>query len=544
MKTISKNFAWTVFGFFVLMLLTPSLAAAEENDSNLPLQLEVNVLNDNPEKAAILDVEVNGLLGIDKIEMEIPNSSNEEGKAEEKLVNLSVTDKEISNMEVDVLSQKESATSIEKAVVDITTEDLVIVDDVDMKVLASGETATDTTYSSEAAVVDAELAPIIIADQIELDVLADKTHITSGGTLQEITDIEEGVHLELTNVPIVKTAHIGVLESETSISDKGYIENSNLLSVETEDENDNSLLDNLKLDVLPMSDSKEATIEKSSYAVASLETSDGILGDLSADVLLSRSASMEDAYMIESGVVEVVSDQFLIADQMHIGILDHHEMNVENEHYGNAGVLQLDVLSNQLNHLTVDVLTNDNYTNSDGSLQINHGLSLGADNELLQNTNMRILGSQEFVAAQPTINPEEPVENSTENVVESTDETPWRDKAPVEDDTPMESEIPGLVNEGGEDVYADASGSENMSDETNKNTEVIVDDNQNGNALNNEENKDDDSIFGNLNDVSSNGNRMQGTSMLPKTGGFFDGMLLILVAACLLASGFTLRKFA
>ncbi|MFJ7969961.1 hypothetical protein [Psychrobacillus sp. NPDC096389] len=651
MKTISLNFTCTVFGFLMLLLLTPLLAEAAENDSNLPSQIEVNVLNDNSEKAPILDVEINDLLGIDNIDVEIPNANGlQNSNEEEKLVNVSVVDEEIGNLEVDVLSQTESTASSEQAVVDITAEDLIVADDVNVEVLKQEESSTETSYSnksavaditaedlvvtndanievlgqeefltetasskesavvdiasqdlviaddvnvevlkqeesstetfssnksavadltaedlvvtddanievlgqeesltetaysSEVAVVDAELAPNIIADQIDLEVLADKEYVTKDSTTEETMNLEEGVHLKITNVPVVEAIHVGVLESQTSASNEGFAETSSLLNVKTEDENPNFLLNDLELNVLPISDSNEGESEQSSSSVASLETVDGLLGDLSADVLLSRWTSDENTNMFDSGLVELVSDQFPITDQMHIGILDYHEMNGINEQYSNDGVLQVDILSDQLDELTVDVLTNDYYSNSEGSFESNNGISFGVNNDLLQNTNVQILAREEFVAALPI--------NSPNNSGESEGGSPENG----EENTPVENEVPALVDEGAEEVYADASGNDNMNEDTNSNTdpnasmntneEETADDSTTETAANNEEEQDDASLFGNLNDISFNGSEMQDGSMLPRTGGFFDGMLLMLLALSLLASGLTIRKFA
>lgn len=379
------------------------------------------------------------------------------------------------------------------------------------------------------------------------------------GRSEETSRMEKGVHLKLTNVPVLEDVHIGILENQTSTSNEGYTDSSSFLNVEIEDENSNSLLNDLKLNVLPISDSMEGELEQNSSSALSLETTDGLLGDLSADVLLSRTASDNDMEMSDSGVVEIVSDEFPLTDQMHIGILDRHEMNGINKRYSNRGVLQLDVLSDPLDELSLDVLTDDQYTNSDGSSQINHGLALGIDNDLLENTSVQILGREELVAADPTIKPNDPNEsdeNSPEEVGGNTGETA------------IENETPAIVDEGTEEVYANAGESENMNENTNANTETetdsetvaITDPNANmitsqeenvedgiGEieiATNNEDDQDDASMFGNLNDVSFNGNGMQDGSMLPKTGGFFDGMLLMLLALSLLIGGLTIRKFA
>lgn len=543
MKITSLNFTCTVFGFWMSLILTPSLAEAAENDSNLLSQIEVNVLNDNSEKAPILDVEINDLLGIDNIDVEIPNANGlQNSNEEEKLVNVSVVDEEIGNLEIDVLSQTESTASSEQAVVDITAEDLIVDDDVNIEVLKQKESLTETAYSSETAVVDAELAPNIIADQIDLEVLADKEYVTKDSTTEETMNLEEGVHLKLTNVPVVEAIHVGVLESQTSASNEGFVENSSLLNVKTEDENPNFLLNDLELNVLPISDSNEGESEQSSSSVASLETADGLLGELSADVLLSRWASEENTNMFASRLVELVSDQFPITDQMHIGILDYHEINGMNEQYSNDGVLQVDILSDQLDELTVDVLTNDYYTNSEGSFESNNGISLGVNNDLLQNTNVQILTREEFVAALPINGPNNP------------DESEGSSPEDGEENTTVENEVPTLVDEETEEVYADASENDNMNEDTNANTnpnasmntneEETADDSANETAANNEEEQDDASLFGNLNDTSFNGSGIQDGSLLPKTGGFFDGMLLMLLALSLLASGLTIRKFA
>ncbi|WP_144510247.1 hypothetical protein [Bacillus sp. FJAT-22090] len=722
MKTISLNFTWMVLGFLVLILLTPSLAAAEEHDSNPVQQIEVNVLDNEPEKATILDVEVNGLLGVDHIDIEIPDANDmqnsvDEGNMKEKLVNVIVEDEEVGNIEADVLSLTESPVSSEKAVVDLTAGDPIIADDLTIEVLGQEEMATDTAYSNESSVVNltaedsiiaddltievlgqeemttdtaysnessvvdltaedpviaedltievlgqeematdtaysnessivnltaedpviaedltievlgqgematgaaysnesslvdltaedpiiaddltievlgqeematdtaysnensvvdlkaddsviaddltievlgqeematntaysnessvvvTELAPNIIAEQLELDVLADKKFMVKNGTSQETMDMEEGLDLELSNVPIVETVHVGVLENNASTVQEGYTESSSFLTVTAEDEGANSLLGDLELHVLPTSDFMEDGLYQTSSSVASLETVDGLVEDLSANVLLTRSTLSGSTHTSDSGVVELVGEQFAIADQMHVGILDSHEMYDMDEQYRNRGVLQLDLVSDPLDDLTIDILTNNFQTNSDGSSRKRHGVSLGVANDLIPNTNISILESEEFVAAQPTTisnGSEKSLESSFEEMEENTGEAS------------NENETPGEVVNEDISVYEDentiVSINTNANPNTNESMEEIVEVNTNAETTNTDE--EEIGMLGNLNDVSFNGNGMQNASMLPKTGGFFDGMLLMLLALSLLASGLTIRKFA
>ncbi|WP_391207165.1 LPXTG cell wall anchor domain-containing protein [Psychrobacillus sp. L4] len=528
MKTISKNFTCTVLGFLTMLFLTPSFVAAEGNGSHLPLQIEVNLLDNNPDKADIMDVEVNNLIGIDSINIKISN----EGKMKEALVTASVIDEEIGDTEVSILSQSETKTESEKALVDIVTENPLIIDEVDVDIMNQQETLRETDKTSKEAVVNIGLENLAIVKDVEIGVL--KQEQVEEGTTSSRED--QGVHSKITDLPVLGTLHVGLLESEKKEANEEYVDNSKLVTIglENASSSKNAILDGLELNVLENNNMENDSFEKHKSSVVNAELADQVLGNIDINVLLSESIKEGDFKKYDSGVVELVSNELPVLNEVHLSILDRHSQSSGEVKSFSEGVLQLEVFSDVIGSLNADVLTSKGYTDNGGTTQRDNTISLGLNN-LLGSVGIDILPRETYLAAQPIINPNNPNNDPDESTDETSEE--------------INAEVPVVVddneegNQGTNDDMTESpnDGTTGMIDETTNEVDFDV------GAMD----EDESSLVGfiaNSNVVSgSKSLRNSGIfteSSLPKTGGFLNSMMLLLMAVCLLGGGVTIRKFA
>ncbi|WP_391119685.1 hypothetical protein [Psychrobacillus sp. L3] len=526
MKTISKNFTCTVLGFLTMLFLAPSFVVAEGNGSHLTLQIEVNLLDNNPDKADIVDVEVNKLIGIESVNTKVPN----EGKTEEALVTASVIDEEIGDTEVSVLSQSETKSASEKALVDIVTEKPLIVDEVNVDIMNQQESLTETDKTSKEAVVDIGLENLAIVEDVEIGVLKQE-QVEEGATSSHE---DQGVHSKIPDLPVLGTLHVGLLESEKKKVNEEYVDNSKLLTIELE----NAILEGLELNVLENNNMENDSFEKHESSVVGAELVDQVLGNITINVLLSESIKEGDFTKYDSGVVELVSNELPVLNEVHLGILDRHSQSSGEEKSFSEGVLQLDVFSDVIGSLNADALTSKGYTESGGTTQRDNTISLGLNN-LLGSTVIDILSRETYLAAQPIINPNNPNNDPDE----SADETSEGNNAEVPVSVADNEEG---STEGNKGTYDD------MNESTNDGTTGTIDETTNEVDYDvGATEEDESSLVGfsaNSNGVSgnktlSNSGIFTGSS-LPKTGGFLNSMMLLLMAVCLLVCGVTIRKFA
>lgn len=548
MKTIIIKLTCTVLAILTLVLLAPSFAVAEEKDSNLPLNIEANVLDNDTEKAEILDVKVNNLLGIDNINIEIPkenHDNNSNGTIKDSFVNVSVKDEKIDDIQVDVLAQPESALSSKAAVVDITVQDLSVVDNVNLGVLKQEEISTEDASLREEAVIDTVIQDMILVDNLDVAVLkqeeistesvvssekAVNSTINDESNQGEIRE-QQAIHVKFSELPILETLHVGVLENQSAKTNDSYYENSKLLTLGLGDSisSQNASVDELELSVLESSNLENGKFLYDKSSVVGGELANSFLGDLSTFVLVSESTKDEEFLATNSGVVELVGNELPIVNGIHLGVLDQHEQLNGDEETFSKGVLQLEMIDDVKNELRVDVLTCKGYTNNVGTFQRNNTIALGLTNDYLGNTEINILPRESYVAAQPVVNPTNPSDESEENTDVKQEES--------------NSELPGTVDdhkEGSTDEETNEGKNEHTNDVINETTEEITN-----------ENSAENSIVGfnpnskglSENNTVSNNGIFTGTS-LPKTGGFFNSMMLLLMAVCLLGGGVTIRKLA
>ncbi|QFF97788.1 hypothetical protein PB01_02585 [Psychrobacillus glaciei] len=589
MRTIILKLTCTIFAILTLVLLAPSFAGAEENDTYLPLNVEVNVLDNNSEKAEILDVNVNNLLGIDSINVEIPNEKNKQnsnGNNEEAIADVSVNDKGIGDIKARVLSRKETALLNEEAVVDIAASDLLtvdemdlavlrqevtseenafsreeavvdiaiqgmtVVDEVDVGVLKQEQASTESATSSEKAVADIRVDDLIIADQAELDVLSESNLTIKDEIHQGTLEVQQGVHLKTSDLPILENLHVGVLENQYVETTNGYYENSKILTVSLGDDGSPTLknitLGDLELNVLEFKNMKNDSSELESSSLVGIELVDSFLGDLSTFVLLSESAKDEEFQATNSGVVKLVGNELPVLDGIHLSVLDQHQkLNGESKTFS-EGVVQLDILSDVLDELSVDVLTTEGYTNSEGTSQIDHLITIGLTNDVIGNTVIDILPRENYVAGQTVIKPTNPSEESEDNYDEN-----------------IGGSIGGTTDTDGDREEVNGDGSPGKTTDTSEDADEVNNDTANettdgslkGHNTVGNENTDREENETSIVGFSSNSNGVKGNSSssnsefyvgssLPKTGGLFTSVMLIIMAICLVGSGVTIRKFA
>lgn len=604
MKNNSMKVCWSLLGLWAFLLITPAFVAAEDNDSDMSLSTDISILSESSENAEILDVEVSDLLGIDNLDVKIPNSEENT----EELASVSINDEEMGHIEADVLTNTATTESNEQAAVnlaveellgtdeivvevlkhkenewngshsnessvaDVAAEELLGTDEVDLEVLKHKENEWYDSYSNESSVADIGVEELLGTDEVNLEILAhEEDALTNGSsnneavfqatiddlittdqielnvlkreeTMQNQIHMEEqqAVHLEIKDLPLLETLHVGVLESKSTEDSSLLQDASALLTVGLGDDSSStasSLLKEVELNVLQNSQSSSDNFETEKSAVVGLEVADTSLGDLSTYILLSESTDdMDDNTSSNSGLVEVISDDLILLEDIHLGVLDRHMRDDGEVSTFSEGVLEFNIVSDLTDKLDVEILTNDEITANRGTHRNGKIISIGLINDLVGETNVDILPTESYVTA-ALVNPMPPTEDvevvAEGDTVESPNEDSYTDNTPVtnedgdiveEQNPPTDEEI--IVVDGGD------SGPKDTMIETptlTEGDESLI------------EEEDESGIAANFNNMD--GNSFAGSS-LPQTGGFFSGVMLLMIALSLLGSGWTIRKLA
>lgn len=567
MKNNSMKVFWSLLGLWAFLLITPAFVAAEDNDSDMSLSTDISILSESSENAEILDVEVSDLLGIDNLDVKIPNSEENT----EELASVSINDEEMGHIEADVLTNTATSESNEQAAVNLAVEELLGTEEVDVEVLKYKENDWNDSYSNESSVADVAVEELLGTDEVNLEILAhEEDALTNGSsnneavvqatiddlitmdqielnvlkseeTMQNQIQMEEqqAVHLEIKDLPLLETLHVGVLESKSTEDSPLLQDASALLTVGLGDDSSStasSLLEEVELNVLQNSQSSSDNFETEKSAVVGLEVADTSLGDLSTFILLSESTDMDDNTSSNSGLVEVISDDLILLEDIHLGVLDRHIRDDGEISTFSEGVLEFNIVSDLTDELDIEILTNDEITANRGTHRNGKIISIGLINDLVGETNVDILPTESYVTA-ALVNPMPPTEDvevvAEGDVVESPNEDSYTDNTPIanEDGDIVEGQNPPtdeevIVVDGGD------SGSKDTMIETPTLTEgdesLIEEEDESGMAAN----------FNNM-----DGNSFTGSS-LPQTGGFFTGIMLLMIALSLLGSGWTIRKLA
>lgn len=341
--------------------------------------------------------------------------------------------------------------------------------------------------------------------------------------------------------------------------------------------NTDGLIDDLNVSVMEQSSMQDENSASSKSSLASIDLSTPITNEVELDVLLSDAQSGDETSSYDGGLVELNAEDLPVLGEVHAGVLDSHYKNAEKTTSLSSGLLQADLDDGLLDKTSVDVLTLDRNTDGNMTSTKHSGVSLIVGNDTIGNINVDILTNETI---QPVAAVEQPglTEGDTEltppiddatgltpdeggDVATPNEETvsppktedvtglkPGSDAGGVSPNVNIEEQTPSTVTEGiplnenAEGVSDDTVGithsEDSASSASEEETDGIVWAATDSNAMS--EAIAMDTIGMKQNPPSSNGMGQ----VLPKTGGFFDSIILSLLALFLLATGLGIRRFA
>ncbi|MFZ0578033.1 MAG: hypothetical protein WAM41_11065 [Psychrobacillus psychrotolerans] len=541
--------------------------------------IEANVLTKTETVAsneqAVVDIGIQDIPIVNKVDLEIlkqvENTSTDSSSNESALVDVAIEDLIVTeSVDVEVLKQVENtsteSTSSESALVDVAVEDLIVTENVDVEVLKTVENTSTNSFSNESTLVDVAIEDLIVTDRVEISVLDSENFMKD----ENKKETQKGVHLKLSNLPLLGTLHVGVLENQFVKKNQNQQKDSSLVTIGLGEESSlsNSLIDKVELNVLENSQISSKNLQAEKSAVVGLELNDTSLGDFSTYVLLSES-TMDKGYRTNnSGLLEVNTDDLLLLEDIHLGVLDRHVDEGEEAFSSSEGLLQLDLIADLTDEISIDVLTNDEFTNNSGTYQNGKTISIGLKNDLVGEINVDILPTENSVAATPT-NPIPPMEDVVEGVKDNegeggtsgeviTEEIPVVEDTPTVEDNPV-AEI-DLVTENNLVINKDENSADEQNAPNDEGIIVVEEEGSDSSAntlipnpnliadgddeiLTEEKTTEDDETSLGANFFNNDGNFFNGSS-LPQTGGFFTGIMLLVIALSLLSGGWTIRKIA
>jgi len=548
MKNKLKNVGVLTFGLCVALALTPSNAAASEDDS----LIDVNVLSKEDGKSSVVDVEVLNIPIIGDVKVDIP-SEPETGDSG-ALATVGVSGGVIDDLDVSVLEKTDSKASV--ATVELESS---LTDDVTVDVL-SGE-KTSNTFDGGVVEMNAEDLPLLGETHVGI---LDK-HMTadedgesySSGLIQ--TDLNDGL-LDDTSVDVLASAKSEDMSTEQ--------ERSSLVDVSIDDE---GLLEDVEVSVLKRA--KSDSESKASLASVELETS--VTNDLNVDV----ASSDRTANSFDGGLVEVNGEDLPLLGETHVGVLDMHVITDEDGKSYSSGLIQTSLNDGLLDDASVSALATKVELAEDGGSVTSNDVSLNLDLPGTDGISVDLLKRQrQFVIAideapNVTIPPTAGEDNDTEgnppalededtvsNVPESTDDASSDGNEEGATSNAEQGLFTPPANEGdSEDGFSgEEDGAMENNTSANDATEEPEQESATGNGLSGNVDADSGSRTGETSgtaDVSSlfspsQSNVMMGFAMndaipqssLPKTGGSWDGKRLMILALALMATGAILRK--
>lgn len=541
--------------------------------------IEANVLTKTETVAsneqAVVDIGIQDIPIVNKVDLEIlkqvENTSTDSSSNESALVDVAIEDLIVTeSVDVEVLKQVENtsteSTSSESALVDVAVEDLIVTENVDVEVLKTVENTSTNSFSNESTLVDVAIEDLIVTDRVEISVLDSENFMKD----ENKKETQKGVHLKLSNLPLLGTLHVGVLENQFVKKNQNQQKDSSLVTIGLGEESSlsNSLIDKVELNVLENSQISSKNLQAEKSAVVGLELNDTSLGDLSTYVLLSESTMDKGNRTNNSGLLEVNTDDLLLLEDIHLGVLDRHVGEGEEAFSSSEGLLQLDLIADLTDEISIDVLTNDEFTNNSGTYQNGKTISIGLKNDLVGEINVDILPIENSVAATPT-NPIPPMEDVVEGVKDNEGEGGTsgeviKEEIPVVEDTPTVEDNPvaeiDLVTENNLVINKDENSADEQNAPNDEGIIVVEEEGSDSSAntlipnpnliadgddeiLTEEKTTEDDETSLGANFFNNDGNFFNGSS-LPQTGGFFTGIMLLVIALSLLSGGWTIRKIA
>ncbi|MEK5066986.1 hypothetical protein [Sporosarcina sp. FSL K6-1508] len=456
-----------------------------------------------------------------------------------------------------------------------------VTNEVELDVLLSDEQSGEETSSYDGGLVELKAEDLPVLGEVHAGVLdghyknAEESTSVSSGLIQ--ADLEEG---------LLDETSVDVLAVDKSINEESSQQSTALASVKVDDDSLGGLIDDLDISVLEQSSMQDENSAEDKSSLASVNLTTPITNEMEVDILLSDEQSSEETSSYDGGLVELNAEDLPVLGEVHAGVLDGHYKNDEENTSLSSGLIQADLDDGLLDETSVDVLALD--VNTDGKVTStkHSGVSLVVGNDEIGNLNVGILTNETIqpVAAveQPGSSEEDtelspPMDDATDltpnedgDVAAPNEETvappmtesgtgltPSTDRTGVSPNVNIEVQTPGNVTEG-------ITPNENASDSMQGgNAEGVSDDiigvtrseNSASSALEEEIDGVGWATTGSyamsedvaLETSSMNQNPQSGNGMgkvLPKTGGFFDSIILSLLALLLLVTGLGTRRIA
>jgi len=522
------------------------------------LKKEENTSTDSiSSESALVDVAVEDLIVTQDEDVEvlknIENTSIASDTSESALVDVAVEELIVTeDVDVEVLKNIENKSTAsdtsESVLVDVTVEELIVTEDVDVEVLKNIENTSTDFISSESTLVDVTIEDLIVTDQVELSVLDSENFMKN----ENQKEAQQGVHLKLNNLPLLEELHVGVLGNQFIKKNNSQQEESSLITIGLGEESSlaNSPIDKVELNVLENSHFSNENLQAEKSAVVGLELNGTSIGDLSTYVLLSESTIAKENSTNNSGLIEVNNDDLLLLEDIHLGVLDRHVEEDDKAYSLSEGLLQLDLLSNLTEEVSIDVLANDELSNNSGTYRNRKTISIDLTNDVVGEVIVDILPTENYVAATPT-NPMPPMEGIVEEVVDKEIEGDSSEDITIVADTPPEED--NLIPENEPVTNEAEEGVDNQNTTSDEGIIVVEDEGLNSANMmiqtptvteDDEENLTEEDRFSLGVNFNNNDSNFFTGSSLPQTGGFFTGIMLLIIALSLLGSGWTIRKLA
>ena len=314
MKYNSLKVFWSILGLGTFLMITPTFIAAEENtDSTNPLSIDIDVLSEDSENAEILDVDINNLLGIENIDVKIPNSEENT----EEIGSITINDEERVRIETDILTETETQVADEQAVVDVVVEELLGTEEVEVEVLKQDEIQSNGSHSSESAVADVTAKELLGTEEVEVEVLKQDENQSNGSHSSEsaVVDVEakELLGTEEVEVEVLKQKENQWNDSHSSGSAVADVEAKELLGTEE-----------VNIEVLAQDERTSANASFYTEAVVQATIDNLAISDQIELNLLKKEKSIQDHnQMQEQQVVHLGLNDLPILDKLHLGFLEN-----------------------------------------------------------------------------------------------------------------------------------------------------------------------------------------------------------------------------
>ncbi|HJF33788.1 MAG TPA: hypothetical protein K8V56_18635 [Sporosarcina psychrophila] len=594
MKNKWMKYAGITLGVCLTLSFSPSFANADEIGENNLFNLDINLLNDKEDKATIVDIQADNVPILGDLKAQIPAKSpisantSEEGEGNQQnsalaTVELTNPDGLIEDLDISVLEQSsmqdensaEDKSSL--ASVNLTTP---ITNEMEVDILLSDEQSSEETSSYDGGLVELNAEDLPVLGEVHAGVLDghykndEENTSLSSGLIQ--ADLDDG---------LLDETSVDVLAVGKSMNEENSQQSTALASVKADDDSLGGLIDDLDVSVLEQSSMQDENSAESKNSLATVNLTTSITNEVEVDVLLSDEQSSEETSTYDGGLVELNAEDLLVLGEVHAGVLDGHYKNDEASTSFSSGLIQVDLDEGLLDETSVDVLALD--VNTDGKVTSTKqsGVSLIVGNDEIGNLNVGILANETI---QPVAAVEQPgsSEEDTEFSPPMDDATDLTPNEGGDVAAPNEETVAPPTSESGTDLTPSTDGTGmspnvNIEVQTPGNTEGITpienasDSMPGGNAegvsddiigVTRSENSASSALEEEIDGIgwattgsyamsedvaletsSMNQNPQSGNGMgkvLPKTGGFFDSIILTLLALLLLATGLGIRRIA